>query len=31
MRYIADHDIHIHFGLSLCSLAAAQNPANILK
>lgn len=31
MRYIADHDIHIHSGISLCSLDAAQNPANILK
>jgi len=31
MRYIADHDLHIHSGISLCSRDKEQNPANILK
>lgn len=30
MRYIADHDLHIHSQLSLCSNDPAQSPAAIL-
>lgn len=31
MRYIADHDLHIHSQLSLCSNDPKQNPEAILK
>ncbi len=31
MRYVVDHDIHIHTGLSLCSLCEEQTPESILK
>lgn len=31
MKYVFDHDMHIHSGLSLCSGDAAQNPQTILK
>ena len=31
MRYIADHDLHIHTQLSLCSGHPEQTKENILK
>lgn len=31
MRYVIDHDYHIHSKLSLCSKHPEQTPANILK
>ena len=31
MRYVADHDFHIHTGLSLCSGDENQTPASILS
>lgn len=30
MRFVIDHDMHIHSGLSLCSGDPTQNPASIL-
>ena len=31
MRFLADHDLHIHSQISLCSAHPEQTPANILK
>lgn len=31
MRYVIDHDFHIHSGLSVCSGDPEQNPARILR
>ena len=31
MKYVVDHDLHIHSGLSSCSADPEQNPARILQ